>query len=327
MKNKLYTLIELVKHLPDQCLDQAIESLEKMKEKAEREEENKKPDCPHCRGRNVARNGHRNGKQQYLCRVCGKSFVRTTGTAFYYSHSGEAVWKQVIRDTIRGTPLEETAVNLDMSHETAFNMRHKVLYCLEAGAGTESALSGVCESDETYILDNYKGKAIPDDYWREPRKHGAVSGKGGISDEYICVCAAVERGGKAYSRAVCRGIPHKEEILGVFSGKISEDALMVCDGAKSYRVLEEKNVCATAVTGSGGFYRINEVNGYHSFIKGRNRMARGFGAKYLNRYNALFSRVFRGSEFLADDIYKQMSVRGTSCRTIAATQTEGLLCI
>jgi hypothetical protein len=124
---------------------------------------------------------------------------------------------------------------------------------------------------------------------------------------------------------VCRGIPHKEEILGVFSGRISADALMVCDGAKSYRVLEEKKVCSIAVTGTGGFYRINEVNGYHSFIKGRNRAARGFGTKYLNRYNALFSRVFRGSGFLADDIYKKMCSRGKSYRTIRATQTEGLL--
>jgi hypothetical protein len=239
-----------------------------------------------------------------------------------HSHSGEAVWKQVIRDTVNGTPLEETAMSLGMSHQTVFHMRHKVLFCLEQGP--EAALSGVCESDETYILESFKGKALPEGYWREKRKHGAVSGKSGISDEYVCVCAAVERGGKAYSRAVCRGIPRKEEIFGVFSGRISGDALMVCDGAKSYRVLEEKNVCSTAASGPGGFYRINEVNGYHSFIKGRNRAARGFGTSYLNRYNALFSRAYRGSGFLADDIYRTMSGRENGCRTIAAVQTTGL---
>lgn len=325
MKNKVTTLIELVKHLPEQYLDQAIETLEKMKEEAEGEEKKKTPDCPHCHGGNVVRNGHRKGKQQYLCRVCGKSFVRTTGTAFYYSRSGEAVWKQVIQDTVRGRPLEETVEDLAISHETAFNMRHKVLYNMEAGTGKETALTGICESDETYILESYKGKALPDGYWRAARKHRAVSSKGGISEEYICVCAAVERGGKAYSRAVCRGIPRKAEILGAFSGKMCMDTLLVCDGAKSYRVLEEEKVCATVARGTGEFYRINEVNGYHSFIKGRNRVARGFGTKYLNRYNALFSYIFRGNDFLVDDIYKQMSVKGNNYRTIAATQTEGLL--
>ena len=165
---------------------------------------------------------------------------------------------------------------------------------------------------------------MPEGYWREAGKHRAVSGKGGISGEYVCVCAAVERDGKAYSRAVCRGIPRKEEIPGAFSGKTSVDSLMVRDGAKSYRVLEEHNICLMAVTGSGEFYRINEVNGYHSFIKERNRAARGFGTKYLNRYNALFSRVCRGSGYLAEEICKTMSGRGNGYQTITATQTEGL---
>jgi transposase-like protein len=60
-------------------------------------------------GKNIVRNGKRRGKQSYLCRECGKSFVRTTGTAMYYSHSGETVWKQVLHDTINGVPLDRTA--------------------------------------------------------------------------------------------------------------------------------------------------------------------------------------------------------------------------
>jgi hypothetical protein len=202
-------------------------------------------------------------------------------------------------------------------------MRHKVLFFLEADQVGETALSGVCEGDETYILESLKGKELPEGYWRRARKHGAVSSKGGISDEYLCVCAAVERGGKAYSRAVGRGIVNKEEIMGAFKGKINGEALMVCDGAKSYGVLEEQHICSTATGGNTGFYRINEVNGYHSFIKERNRSARGFGTKYLNRYNALFSRVYRGNDFLEDELYKTMLRSGF--KTIATTQTEGLL--
>jgi hypothetical protein len=127
--------------------------------------------------------------------------VRTIGTALYNPHSGEAIWRQVIRDTAKGISLDETAGNLDMHHETIFNMRHKVLFCLEADQEREAALSGVCEGDETYILESLKGKELPEGYWRRARKHGAVASKGGISDECLRVCAAVERGGKAYSRA------------------------------------------------------------------------------------------------------------------------------
>jgi hypothetical protein len=204
-------------------------------------------------------------------------------------------------------------------------MRHQALFCLETEQRAERALSGVLESDEMYILESLKGKELPEGYWRAARKHGAVSCKGGISDEYICVCAAIERGGKAYSRAVGRGKVRKEEILEAFKGKISGDALIVRDGAASYKILEKQALCSAAAAGKGGFYRINEINGYHSFIKERNRGARGFGTKYLNRYNALFSRVYRGSDFLTDDLYKTM--RNSGFETIAVTQTGGLLAL
>jgi hypothetical protein len=55
MDNKLAALINLAKHLPEKCLDQAIETLEKMKGEAEREAEQKPPDCPHCRGGRTVR--------------------------------------------------------------------------------------------------------------------------------------------------------------------------------------------------------------------------------------------------------------------------------
>jgi hypothetical protein len=44
-----------------------------------------------------------------------------------------------------------------------------------------------------------------------------------------------------------------------------------------------------------------------------------------DRYNALFSRVYRGSDFLSDDLYKTM--RRSGFKTIAATQTEALLAL
>jgi hypothetical protein len=100
---------------------------------------------------------------------------------------------------------------------------------------------------------------------------------------------------------------------------------MVCDGAASYKILEKQALCSTAAAGKGGFYRINEINEYHSFIKERNRDVRGFGTKYLNRHNVLFSRVYRSSDFLTDDLYKTM--RSNSFKTTASTQTEGLLAL
>ncbi|MDR1220971.1 MAG: transposase [Treponema sp.] len=202
-------------------------------------------------------------------------------------------------------------------------MRHKAFFCLEQEKERHGvALSGILEADETYLLESLKGKTMPDGYWREARKHKAVSVKQGISDEYICVCAAVERGGKAYSRATGRGISCKEGILAAFLEKIKSGALMVCDGTKSYGVLEERQVCSTAATGPEGFHKINEANGYHRFIKERNQRARGFATKYLNRYNALFSQVFRGDALPTDEIFKMLADRSGRYRTISARELK-----
>ncbi len=41
------------------------------------------PLCPHCGGRHVIRNGHKDGRQRWVCRECGRSFGPTFGTAMY----------------------------------------------------------------------------------------------------------------------------------------------------------------------------------------------------------------------------------------------------
>jgi hypothetical protein len=82
---------------------------------------------------------------------------------------------------------------------------------------------------------------------------------------------------------------------------------MVCGGVAS-KVLEEKVLCSTAANGRGVFYRINKVNGYLSFIKERKRRARGFGTKYLNRYNTLFRGYIATQIFLPMTCIKQCVV-------------------
>ena len=224
MKNSLTELMEIIKRLPEKGVEELLENAKKIKNEVEAEEENIRPKCPHCKGENVVKNGRGHGKQTYICRNCTKSFTQTTKTVMENSHSGEAVWKQVIRDTINGVSIDSTADNLSMHHETVFNMRHKILYCLEREQKRNPVkLQGVSEVDECYILNNYKGKKFTEEFWRRPRKHGAKAEKSGISDEYIGVCCGVERGGQSISAAVCKSQPGSEEILSVFKDIVSSE--------------------------------------------------------------------------------------------------------
>ena len=315
----LTEIITIVKEIPESHLDETLEKIKKIKERADSEKEAINSRCPHCNSQKIVRNGHKHRKQAYLCRDCNKSFVTTTQSAIQKSHSSSTVWKQVIRDTINGVAIAETAETLELHHETVFNMRHKILYCIEQSLiATPTELTGVCEADETYVLESVKGRTIPEDYHRKPRKHGAVASKRGISSEYVCVCTSVTGKGENVAVAVNRATPSSQEILEVFGERVSEGTVVLCDGNQSYGILEDK--CTVATT-----KRINRVNGFHSFIKERLDAARGVATIYLNRYNALFSKIYAADNSVVDDIFELMTSQTGSSNTISHSQSVNLL--
>jgi transposase-like protein len=321
MKITLRDIIGLAKGLPEAYLEEAFEKLQQVKEKADSEKEPKSKECPRCCSVQVVRNGKRNGKQAYLCRECNKTFVETSGSAIAYSNSGETVWKQVILDTVNGVSIDETAESLDLAHSTVFNMRHKILYCVESSLTSNPVeLSGVCETDETYVLESVKGRKIPAYYHRKPRKHGAKALKRGISEEYVCVCTSVTGDGENVAKAVNRAIPSSQEILDVFGERVVEDTVVLCDGNQSYNVLDDICTVATAK-------RINKVNGFHSFMKNRLNAMRGVATIYLNRYNALFAKLYAADNSIADEIYELMTSVPASFKTIAQIKSDNLLSI
>jgi len=328
MENTLLDAIEILKRLPEKGVEQALEILKGIKDECDKEKQEVPPKCVKCGNSKVKRNGHKKGKQAYLCQSCGKSFVSTSGTAIANSHHGEVVWKQVIRDTVNGVPIARTAESLMLHHETVFNMRHKILFCLEdEEMRNPTILEGVCEADETYVLESYKGAEITSNFRSEPRKNGAVATMPGVSNEYICICAGVERTGSAIALTVNRATASKKDIERVFGERVDGSTMLLSDGAKGYGVLEKTGKCkvVNANKEDDDFFNINTVNNFHSNIKQRYRNARGFATKYLNRYNALFSKAFRASKMVVDDIYQLLWDNNNRSVTIHASQNTRLL--
>ena len=315
----LVEIIALVKELPEAYLEETLLRVKEIREKADSEAESDDVACPHCDSRKIVRNGRKNNKQSYLCRNCKKSFVQTTMTAIQGSHSSPTVWKQVISDAVEGVPIDKTAENLNLHHETVFNMRHKILYCVEQSLITNpTVLTGACETDETYVLESEKGRKFPETHHRKPRKHGAKASKPGISNEYVCVCASVTGACEQVAVAVNRASPDSQEILDVFGERVNEETVILCDGKQSYNILDNK--CTVAIT-----KRINKVNGFHSFIKEKLDAMRGVATIYLNRYNALFSKIYATDKSVVDEIYELMVSAKGFANTIAHTQSVNLL--
>jgi len=316
----LKEILALAKEIPEAYFDEAFEKLTEIKKKADDKSNSNGHDCPFCQSKQTVRNGKSRGKQMYLCKDCRKSFSGTATKAIEYSHSSPTVWRQVISDTIEGIPIDMTAESLDLHHATVFNMRHKILYCIEQSLIAEpTALTGVCEADETYVLECEKGRKFPENHHRKPRKHGAKASKAGISNEYVCVCTSVTGEDEKVAVAINRASPNSQEILDVFGERVNKDTVLLCDGKRSYNVLDDK--CTVAVAN-----RINKVNGFHSFIKDRLDSMRGVATIYLNRYNSLFSKVYSADRSsLIEDIYELMVTWNNSFKTIAQIRSENLL--
>lgn len=277
-----------------------------------------KPSCPHCESDAVIRYGHKCGKQRFLCKHCGRTFVTTTHTVMAHSHSDAEVWKQVIQDTIYGNAIDYSAKKLGLNHQTVFNMRHKILIALQKFPDSKNILLGeVSELDETFVLDSYKGKQLPDDITRKARKHGAKAEKRGISNEYVCICAGIQRNGPAYAATINRAKPDAEELAYLFENHISQGTLILCDGLKSYHVLTKvadctvKN-CNISTEEEKCFYHLNTVNGFHSFIKRQYNFYRGVATKYLNRYNQLFSATYRNADKLVECLKQTLLFVGST---------------
>jgi hypothetical protein len=129
--------------------------------------------------------------------------------------------------------------------------------------------------------------------------------------------------------AVNRATPSAGEIAQVFGGRIESGTLVVLtDGNKPYQTLENECQCEVISLQreeSAPSGNINTANAFHSFIKGRLGEMHGVATKYLNRYAALFSRVWRGGDHGVDDIYNDLcSNTHDSCSTIRDVRMKNL---
>ena len=114
----------------------------------------------------------------------------------------------------------------------------------------------------------------------------------------------MERNGGAYALSANRAKPDALELSIVFGDHISPEALVLCDGLASYNALPAVAGCTVENCmhfdeGQKSFFNLNTVNNFHSMIKRIYKNYCGVATAYLNRYNALFSSLFRNKGTLA----------------------------
>ena len=243
------------------------------------------PECPHCGATRIHKHGIVSGLMRYKCTHCKKTFNALTNTPLAHLRKKE-LWLSNISEMLESKVIRKVAAELNVNTKTAFRWRHR--FSSWFYKDKSPPLSGIVEADETYFQISRKGDR---NLQRPPRKHGGDNSKRCLSKDHVCVFTARDRSGHNFECITGRG-PVKGKWLDLFlSGKITQDAVLVTDGYKSYEhfcqaahimhvvVFNKKNKRVK------GPYHIQHVNAFHERIKNWiNGHFRGVATKYLNHY-------------------------------------------
>ena len=125
------------------------------------------PACGHCGAADFKPWGSASGLKRYMCKACGRTFNALTGTPLAGPQLREK-WLDYARSLVDGVSLRKAAAHAGIVLDTSFQWCHRFL--AEARDKKASAVTGIVETDERFILKSAKGsrKLVG----RPPRKRG-----------------------------------------------------------------------------------------------------------------------------------------------------------
>lgn len=114
--------------------------------------------CPACFSNKIVKNGKRKGIQKYVCRDCKKNFNYKTNTVLSKIQKLNQ-WNEFVDDfvSLNITPLKQLKKKLNLSEQTIFNWRHKLIGAISLKLDPVFTNETV-EFDETYLRLSRKGR-------------------------------------------------------------------------------------------------------------------------------------------------------------------------
>lgn len=240
--------------------------------------------CPHCAHPEVVRWGRASAVPRYRCKACARTFNALTKTPLAKLRMKEK-WAAQAEAMIDGVSIAKAARRCGVHYTTAFRWRHRFLASLAGDKPKE--LTGIVESDETFILESFKGKrsGMP----RKSRKRGGASAKRGLSAEQIPVIVARDRQG-ATTDAVLPTL-NRASIAAALGGVVTSANAFCCDGGGAIVAFARRAGLVAHVlprpgkpTPSAPDFHLNNVNAYHGRLKEWLRRFHGVATTNLPNY-------------------------------------------
>ncbi|MGQ0673636.1 MAG: IS1595 family transposase [Hyphomicrobium sp.] len=256
------------------------------------------PACGHCKSKHFGTWGHASGLRRYKCKSCNRTFNALTGTPLAQLHRRDA-WLDYARALVDRVSVRKAAERADVCLETAFRWRHRFLAA--AKDKRPSAVTGIVEADETFILKSAKGSKRL--IGRAPRKRGGKAKKPGLSTgEHDCILIVRDRHGTTTDAILpdLEGATFKAALEPV----VAKDALLVTDGRAAYGQFADGagllHISLNASKGERVYdgYHIQNVNAYTSRFKGWMAPFKGVASWYLASYLGWRRMIERDGERL-----------------------------
>jgi transposase-like protein len=114
--------------------------------------------CPDCHSNHIVKNGTRKGVQKYVCRDCKKNFNYKTNTVLSKIQKLNK-WNEFVEDfiSLNITSLKAMSKKLQLSEQTVFNWRHKLLSAIALKTDVKFTEEAI-EFDETWLRISRKGR-------------------------------------------------------------------------------------------------------------------------------------------------------------------------
>jgi transposase-like protein len=240
--------------------------------------------CPHCGEAEMVRWGKASGLPRYRCKACARTFNALTKTPLAKLRMREK-WSSQADAMIDGVSIAKAARRCGVHYTTAFRWRHRFLAALSGDK--PKTLAGIVESDETFILESFKGKrsGMP----RKARKRGGTSAKRGLSAEQIPVIVARDRQGATTDAVLPR--LNRASIAAALEGVVTPANAFCCDGGGAIVAFARRAGIAAHVLPRPGKpdplapdFHLNNVNAYHGRLKEWLRRFHGVATKNLPNY-------------------------------------------
>ena len=240
--------------------------------------------CPACQSRHLYRHGRANGLQRYRCRECGRTCNALSGTALARLRHKER-WLDYANAMLDSRSVRRSALDLGVAGATSFRWRHRFLSVSKNDR--TRCLSGIAEADEMYLLESHKGSRT---LARPPRKRGGKATKRGISGEQVCILVARDRSGQTLDWVPGKGPVTRAQLDAHLLPRLERDVLLVSDAHAAYRAFAlQAGITHEAVNLQAGIrvrgaIHVQNVNAYHSRLRGWLLPFRGVASRYLGNY-------------------------------------------